>query len=247
MCSQCRPCTIVGCRGLFGSLTAAAAWTTHGRADKAPAFTPAETGSASGEVRGPGGQRKSELRASAVCRLHGNRPTVRLDQPFDNEQPQACPATPLGPPELTENPRCEFRRDSLTLIAHGHGCSTPGTGIRRSSHHDCHRTSTVAQRILNKVAQDLINLVGIQPHLRDPVVFLEPEPILVLASRHPPCYQLANAVGDVHHLAVHLEPPGFDARYIEQFGDKPGDTVRVSIDGLQHDTLIIICESVAFG
>src|SRR5262249_17417502 len=138
------------------------------------------------EVGQSGGHDKSELGTAAGRPLHGDRPTVRLDQAFDDEQAEPGAAAALGAPELAEDPRHELRGDAVALApdrdrnggpagraraeqaARRTGGrirtagATGGDGFDRL-YHNRHRTSTVPDRVLDQIAEDLVHLVGIQP------------------------------------------------------------------------------------
>src|SRR5512140_3003086 len=68
------------------------------------------------EVGQSGGHDKSELGTAARRPLHGDRPAVRLDQPFDDEQAEPGAAAALGAPELAEDPRHELWGDTVTRV-----------------------------------------------------------------------------------------------------------------------------------
>src|SRR5690606_4770070 len=50
----------------------------------------------------------------------------------------------------------------------------------------------------------------------------------------------------VDGLAALLQAAGVDARYVDQFGDEPGDAVGVGVDGLQHEPLLVVGEAFPF-
>src|SRR6185437_15429842 len=109
---------------------------------------------------------------------HGDRPAVRLDQPFDDEQAEPGAAAPLGAPELAEDPRRELGGDAVALVADrnrsggpagrarsaqaarrtGSRIRTAGDGFDRL-YHNRHRTSTVSDRVLDQIAEYLVHLV----------------------------------------------------------------------------------------
>ena len=108
----------------------------------------------------PGGHGKSELRTALRRPLHGNRPAVRLDQPLDDVEAEPGTTAALGPPELPEDPRHKFRRDTVALVPDGDrdalGPRPDGTGARgyQRLYHDSHGTSAVPYGVLNKVSED---------------------------------------------------------------------------------------------
>src|SRR5215472_8689316 len=125
------------------------------------------------EVGQSGGHDKSELGTATGRPLHGDRPAVRLDQPFDDEQAEPGAAAALGPPELAEDPRHELGGDAVALVTDrdrnggpagraraaqaarrtGSHVRTAGDGFDRL-YHNRHRTSTVPDRVLDQVAEN---------------------------------------------------------------------------------------------
>src|SRR5580692_7851729 len=192
-------------------------------------------------LEGAGRHDKSELGAAVGGGLHGDGAVVRLDQSLDDVQAAPGAATALAPPELAEDSWCHLGRDALTLVADEHGDARLVVYQGRLDH-SCHATSAVPERILNKVDQDLVDLVSVQPGFRQLTGHLEPEPVLGLAAGDPAGDDLAYPLRDVDQLAVHFHPPGLDPGYVEQLGDQPGDPVRVGVDRLQHDALLVVGE-----
>src|SRR5580704_9264658 len=185
-----------------------------------------------------GGHGKSKLGAALGGALHGDRAAVRLDQALDDVEAEPGAATALGPPELAEDPRDEFRRDAVTLVANAdRDAAAPGpdgagaSGFQRL-HHDSHGTSTMPHGVLNKVAQDLVDLVRVEPCLGKLVGDHDLVPVGLVAGRHPPGDELLHSFRDADELPVDLHPARLDPRHVEQFGDEPGDPVRVGVDGL---------------
>ena len=89
---------------------------------------------------------------------------VRLDQALDDEQAEACATAALRAPELAEHAGGELGRDARALVANRHR-DTGGACDHRRLDHSSNRTSTVPDCVLNKVGQDLVDLVGVQPGL----------------------------------------------------------------------------------
>ena len=127
--------------------------------------------------RRPGGHGKSELGAAAGRPAHGDRAAVRLDQALDDVQAEAGTAAgwPLRLPPRGL-PRQNWRktrgatlgRDALALVADGHGDRARGSSSPsrlRRLHHDGHGAGAVPDRVLHQVAEDLVDLVGVQPGL----------------------------------------------------------------------------------
>ena len=138
----------------------------------------------SAKFRRAGGHGKSELRPAAGRLVHADGPAVRLDQALDDEQAKARTAAPLGPPELAEHPRGQLGRDASALVADGHR-DPRGPGATQRFHHGGYGTSPVPDRVLDQVSQDLVDLVRVQPGLRQFAGHLQLEPGRVLARRRP--------------------------------------------------------------
>ncbi len=132
---------------------------------------------------------------------------MRLDQALHDEQAQTGAAAAGSPPERAEHAGRELGRDTLALVAHGNGDRLPGLVRTRWLHHNRYRTSAVPQRVLHQVADDLVDLVLVQPGFRQRSIDLEPEPVWIFARRDPAGDDPAGLGGDVHHLPVHLEAP----------------------------------------
>src|SRR5690348_9890416 len=127
---QTAPTTAVGLRGLGPrASTAASARPTGGR----------QAGLARQRT---GGHGKSELGTALRGALHGDRPAVRLDQALDDVEAEPRATAALGTPELPEDPRHEFRRDTIALVPYGDrdafGPGPDGTGANgfQRLHHD---------------------------------------------------------------------------------------------------------------
>src|SRR5436190_13654522 len=69
------------------------------------------------EVGQSGGHDKSELGTATGRPLDGDRPALRLDQPLDDEQAEPGTTTPLGSPELAEDPRHQLGGNTIPLVA----------------------------------------------------------------------------------------------------------------------------------
>src|SRR5579864_266931 len=176
-----------------------------------------------GDARGHG---KSELGAAAGRVRHRDVAVHRLDEALHDVQAKAGPATALAAPELAEYPDGHLRRYALALIAHGHGDGFALITVHpRALYHDRNDTSPVPDRVFHEVAEDLVDLVGIQPGLRQVGRRVQPEPVFRLAGGDPASDDLAGPLGDVDELAPHLHPAGLDAGDVEQLGDQPGHPV----------------------
>src|SRR5262249_40658405 len=114
---------------------------------------------------GPSGHDKSELGPAAGRAAHADGAAVGLDQALDDVQAQAGATAPLAPPELAEHARGDLGRDALALVADGDGGRYHVVYLGRLDH-DGHDTSAVPNRVLHQVAEDLVDLVGVQPGLR---------------------------------------------------------------------------------
>src|ERR1700722_264326 len=205
----------------------------------------------SGEVGRPGGHGKSELRPAFGGTQHGDRTVVRLHQALHDEQAQARAAAALGPPERPGHPRGDLGGHALALVAHGHrdprDVPAPVLTWIRWLHHNSYGPSAVPHGVLHEVAEDLVDLVLVQPGFREGVVHFEPEPVRLVARRDPAGDRLLRAGGNVHQLPVYLEPPGLDPGHVQQLGDEPGHPVGVGVDRLEHDPLLVVVEAVPLG
>src|SRR5215472_10257585 len=201
----------------------------------------------------PGGHGKSELSTALRCPLYGDRPAVRLDQALDDVESEPRATAALGPPELPEDPRLEFRRDTVALVPDGDrdafGSGADGTGACgfQRLDHDSYGTSAVPYGVLNKVPEYLVDLVRVEPRLGQPTGDHHPVPVGRVAGRHPPRDELLHPFRHADKLPVDFHPPRLDPGHIEQFGDEPGDPVRVGVDGLQHHFLLVVGEPAPFG
>ena len=81
----------------------------------------------------------------------------------------------------------------------------PAEGVHRL-YHDSHGTSTVPDRVLDQVAEDLVDLVRVQPGLRQLRRGLDAEPVGRVTGGHPAGDDLLHPLRDVDQLAVHLDP-----------------------------------------
>src|SRR5262249_58070007 len=96
-----------------------------------------------------GGHGKSKLSPAAGCALHDDRAAVRFDQPLHDVEAEPGAASPLGPPELAEDTRDQFRRHAVTLVAHGdrdalaRAARAPGIGEFQRPYPTCHATRTL--------------------------------------------------------------------------------------------------------
>src|SRR2546429_970840 len=82
------------------------------------------------EVGQSGGHDKSELGTATGRPLHGDRPAVSLDQPFDDEQAEPGAAAARGAPELAEDPRHELGGDAVALVTDRDRNRGLATGVR---------------------------------------------------------------------------------------------------------------------
>src|SRR5215831_14537113 len=200
------------------------------------------------EVGQSGGHDKSELGTATGRPLDGDRPTMRLDQPLDDEQAEPGATTALGSPELAEDARHELGGDTVPLVtnrdrdrrpadrpqaaqaarlARGRARTagaTGGYGFDRL-YHNRHRTSTVPDRVLHQIPEYLVHLVGVQPGLGKLAGDGHLEPLRRLPGGDPAGDYLLRPLGDADELAVDLHPAGLDAGHVQQLGDKPGDPV----------------------
>src|SRR3954452_13909177 len=168
-------------------------------------LSPRPPGSAS-EARGPGGQPKRHLRPAALCPAGHDRAAVRLDDALGDVEPEAGAAATAAAPELREHAVLRLSGDAVALVGDGDF----GAVVARPNH-DGDRATAVAQGVLDKVADDLRELVRIDPHLREVAVGDQVEPGLVLAGGYPCGEGLVHDGDDVDHLLAELEPAGLDA------------------------------------
>src|SRR6202044_377565 len=119
--------------------------------------------SGDGRARGHG---KSELGAAAGRAAHGDVAAERLDQALDDVQAETGAARALATPQLAEHPGRHLRGAPLPLVA-------PGDGDRlvaadpRALYHDRYDTSPVPDGVFHEVGEDLVDLVGVQPGVRE--------------------------------------------------------------------------------
>ena len=100
----------------------------------------------------------------------------------------------------------------------------------------------------SRLPSDLVELVGVDPHLRDARRRRRPtnrdgsSPRRLHRGDVP-----RRRRGQVDDLPAHAEPAGVDPGDVEQLGDQPGDPVGVGVDGLQHQPLLLVGEPVPLG
>ncbi len=166
---------------------------------------------------------------------------MRLDERPGDVEPESCSVTAgRAAPELRENPGRTRLGHTLALVRHGH--LGPG---RRAAHDDGDGTRTVAQRVVDKIVQHLFDLVGVQPHLRQFTVSEHREPVMSgLPGRDLAVHDPAQRQIEIHDLLAHLDPTGIDARHIEHLGEQSGDPVRIGVDGVEHELLLLFGEPV---
>jgi hypothetical protein len=158
------------------------------------------------ELRRPGGHGKSELSPAPWCLLHDDLPAVRFYQALDDEQAEARATAALRAPEPAEDAGRLLGRDTRTLVADRNGHSRSPRHDRRL-HHSRNGTSTVSDGVLNKVGQDLLDLIGIQPGLGQSRGRLDAVPVLGVAGRYPAADNLPGPRRNVDQLAMDLYPP----------------------------------------
>ena len=104
----------------------------------------------------------------------------------------------------------------------------------------------VAHGVLDQVGEDLVEPVGVGPHLGQ----LASGASSTKRSRSCPLATSALdvPVDDARRTSTgcvpHLQPPGVDAGDVEQLGDQPGDAVGVGLDRLEHQALLVVGEAV---
>src|SRR5665647_1345498 len=72
----------------------------------------------------------------------------------------------------------------------------------------------------------------------------ESEPLALVAAGDESLDVPLNRRVDIDRLFAHLQPSGVDARDVQELGDQPGNAVRVGLDGLQHQPLLVVGETV---
>src|SRR5215469_134610 len=157
----------------------------------------------------PRGHGKSEFGTAAGRAAHGDVAAERLDQALDDVQAETGAAAALAPPELAEHPVHHLRGDPLPLVAHRDGDRLVAADPR-ALYHDRYDTSPVPDGVFHEVAENLVDLVGVQPGVRQVAGDLEAVPVLRLAGRHPARDEPASPLGDVDQLAVHFHPARLD-------------------------------------
>ncbi len=105
----------------------------------------------------------------------------------------------------------------------------------------------MAHRVLQQVAEHLVELVGIGPQLSQRARDRHPEPVRgVPGGDHrrdvPP-----DDGADVDGLTAYLQPPGVDPADVEQLGDEAGDPVGVGLHGLEHQAALRVGEALPLG
>jgi len=133
----------------------------------------------------------------------------------------------LAAPELAEQRQRYLRRNALTLVAHGHGdrfllIAADWCALHR------HRygSSSVPDGVFHEVAEDLVDLVGVKPGLREVGGGLQPEPIRRFPEGDPAGDDLAGALRNVDELPADPHTAGLDAGHVHQLADEPGRAIR---------------------
>ncbi len=134
------------------------------------------------------------------------------------------------------------------------GMPSPSSSTRTTTH-SLRRSSVtvttpgaVAQGVLDEVEEDLLEAVGVGPHLRQPLLLggvseLEPH------GAGGPAQLVAHDVGaqqvvQVDRAEPQVEAVGVEPRDVEQLGDEPGQPVGVGLDRLDHESLLLVGEAV---
>src|ERR1700722_13416858 len=167
------------------------------------------------ELRRPGGHGKSELSSAARCLLHDDLPTVRLHQALDDEQAEARTAAALRAPEPAEDAGRNLGRDARTLVADRYG-DARSLRYDRRLHHSRNGTSPVPDGVLDKVRQDLVDLIDVQPGLRQAGSHLDLVPIWGIPGSRPAGGDLQRPARDIDELPVHLDAARLDPGHVQQ-------------------------------
>ena len=197
-------------------------------------------GDAEGEDRAPVGS------------VAGPHPAaVRFDEGFDDVKAQPGVALPRTVPEPREDHRPEPLRDPLPFVSHRDETRWSWVasraigqvdGARLDSHGDL--PGTVRERVVDEVDHDLVDPVRVGPPVGDGATYDDLDPL----GRDPEAAQPPEVLGhdrvQEDLLATHLHPAGLDPGDIEQVGDQPGHAVRVGLDGLDDEPLLLIGEPV---
>ncbi len=102
----------------------------------------------------------------------------------------------------------------------------------------------VPERVLDEVGQDLVETVGVGPHLGKVLGDFDGEAVALLAARDRTLDMSRVDGADVDGQRPDLQPPGVDPGHVEQLGDQPGDPVGVRLDRLEHEPLLVVAEPV---
>ena len=162
-----------------------------------------------------------------------------LDDALCDVETEAGPPAAATAPELGEDAADRLGRDAVTLVGNRHF----GTVVIWADG-DGDGAAAVADRVLDEVADHLRQLVGVDPHLRQTAGGVEPEAFGRLARSDARVEVALNDRGNVHYLLAQLEAAGLDPRDVQELTDKPGDTVGVRVDRLQHELLLVVGEPV---
>ncbi len=104
----------------------------------------------------------------------------------------------------------------------------------------------MANRVVDQIRQHLIELVRVQPHLREHSRDHHLEALRRVAGRNATSDQPPDCGGHVDYLLVQFEPTGINARNVEQLRNEAGDPIGIGVDGLQHQQTLLVVEAVPF-
>src|SRR5207245_1798437 len=115
------------------------------------------------EARRPGGQHKPQLRSSGWCAFGLDRAAVRVDDALSDVEPEAGPAATAVTPELGEDTSESLRRYPVAFVGDDDLGTVSGRGGRRADG-DGDGAGAVTDAVLEEVADDLGELVRVDPH-----------------------------------------------------------------------------------
>src|SRR5439155_11472377 len=125
------------------------------------------------EARRTSRQRKSQQCPAARCLLDPDRAAVRLDDPLRDVEPETgAAATARAAPELREDASLRLRWNAFALVGDGDDCAVV---VRPDRHSD--GAGAVPERVLDEIADDLRELVRVDPHLRQLAGGIHPEAV----------------------------------------------------------------------
>src|SRR6478736_1803730 len=140
-------------------------------------------------LRGARGQRKSEVRATGGRATDADVAAVGLDETPHDVEAEARAAAPGTVPEPVEDEGQVLVADAVALVGDGHadvrGVAAAGRRpVPAAVLHDPHRDRAVAvaHSVFHEVGEDLVDPVGVGPHLGQVVADVHDEPAVGLTE-----------------------------------------------------------------